>query len=95
MKLVRLNIIFFVLLTVLASSAFAVKKPRSAQKTCITSECHTDRADKEYVHGPVDLGDCNACHEAVSEKEHTFKPKHKGAALCSSSSCHLEQISKK
>ena len=95
MKLVRLNVIFFVLLTVLASSAFAVKKPTSAQKTCITSECHTDRADKEYVHGPVDLGDCNACHEAVSEKEHTFKPKHKGAALCSSSSCHLEQISKK
>jgi predicted CXXCH cytochrome family protein len=70
-----------------------VEKPTSLQKTCVTEECHTDYAKKAYVHGPVGLGDCKACHKPLKPEEHTWQFVRKGRDLCEY--CHLEQTTKK
>ena len=56
----------------LAACALAVEKPTSPPKTCVTEECHADYGEKAYVHGPVGLGDCKSCHEAVDPNAHTY-----------------------
>jgi predicted CXXCH cytochrome family protein len=70
-----------------------VEKPASPQKTCVTEECHADYSKKAYVHGPVGLGDCKACHEPLKPEEHTYQFIRKDGDLCEY--CHLEQTTKK
>ena len=82
-----------VLICVLISNGLAVEKPTSPQKTCVTEECHADYAKKAYVHGPVGLGDCKACHEPLKPEEHTYQFVRKDGDLCEY--CHLEQTTKK
>jgi len=65
---------------------------RAQNKTCVTEECHIDYGAKEYVHGPIVLGDCESCHKLVgvfSQEKHTYELARQGAELCSF--CHLEQ----
>jgi predicted CXXCH cytochrome family protein len=83
------------MVVVFSVAAYAVKKPTTSQKTCITSECHAEYASKPFVHGPVELGDCASCHAEVNASAHTYKIKYEGKDLCSSSSCHLEMGTKK
>ncbi len=78
------------LIIMLSSSAVAVEKPNTIQKTCITSECHADYSKKSYVHGPVGLGDCASCHESKDAESHTFEFARKGRDLCEY--CHLDQM---
>ena len=82
-----------VLLFVLVSFAGAVDKPTTAQKSCVTKECHISFGKKAVVHGPVGLGDCKSCHKPVDPAKHTFEPSRKGRDLCEF--CHLEQADKK
>jgi len=77
----------------LTAAAPAVDKPTSAQKTCVTTECHADYAKKPFVHGPVSLGDCKSCHEEVDAKAHTYKLTRQGRDLCEY--CHLDQTTRK
>lgn len=82
--------LFLVLALVgLVSLSNAADKPTSLQETCVTADCHVDYAEKAHVHGPVELGDCKACHESVEPAEHTYKLAHQGRDLCES--CHLDQ----
>jgi predicted CXXCH cytochrome family protein len=81
------------LICVLTSTGLAVEKPTTPQKTCVTEECHADYGKKAYVHGPVGLGDCTACHKPLNPEEHTFQFDRKGRNLCEY--CHLEQAAKK
>ena len=81
------------LICVLLSTGIAVEKPTTPQKTCVTEECHADYSKKAYVHGPVGLGDCTACHKPLVPEEHTFQFERKGRDLCEY--CHLEQAAKK
>ncbi len=77
-----------------ASSVYAQEKQE--KKTCVTVECHIEYGQKEYVHGPVGLGDCESCHELVGEytdEKHTYKLAREGENLCSF--CHLEQTLEK
>ena len=69
--------------------AGAVEKPAGPTKSCVTEECHNIYKKKKFVHGPVVLNDCKACHKPAVEAEHTFKLVYEGGKLCSS--CHLEQ----
>ena len=57
--------------------------------TCITSECHADLRESEFLHGPVNLGQCAPCHEPINNR-HVFQPM---PALMSEScyTCH-EQV---
>ena len=82
-----------VLIGVLACGAFAVEKPTSDQKTCVTEQCHADYSKKAYVYGPVSLGDCKSCHKPLDTKDHTWQFVRKGKDLCEY--CHLDQTSKK
>jgi len=81
------------LICVLISNGLAVEKPTSVEKTCVTEECHGEYAKKAYVHGPVGLGDCMACHKPLEPEEHTWQFEQKGGDLCEY--CHLEQTAKK
>lgn len=66
----------------------AVEKPTSLQDSCVTAECHTTYREKQFLHGPMELDDCRACHKPVDPAQHTFKLLHSVNDLCHS--CHLE-----
>ena len=83
----------FISIMFLVSCVSAVEKPTSNSQTCVSEECHNIYKTGKYVHGPVALDDCKACHKSVVESQHTFKLVHDGAKLCSS--CHLEQALEK
>ncbi len=77
---------------ILAAGAWAAEKPTSPPKTCVTEDCHADYAKKAYVHGPVSLGDCKSCHEAVDPNAHAYAVARTGRDLCEY--CHLDQAAK-
>ncbi len=81
------------LLGVLISDVLPAQKPTTQQQTCVTSECHAEYAKNTYMHAPVGLGDCKACHEPIADAEHTWQLARKGRDLCES--CHLDQASRK
>jgi len=81
------------ILCVIITQALGVEKPTSLQKTCVIEQCHADYGKKAYVHGPVALGDCKACHKPIDPNEHSFGFVRKGSDLCEY--CHLEQTTKK
>ena len=64
------------------SQGLSVEKPQTKQDTCITEECHTEHTAKPVVHDPVSEGSCEACHETVDVKEHTYKLIDQEPALC-------------
>ncbi len=80
-------------IVILAATGWAVEKPTTPPKTCVTEECHADYSKKQHVHGPVSLGDCKSCHEAVDPAVHTYKLARSGRDLCEY--CHLDQTTKK
>lgn len=49
--------------------------------TCVTSQCHSAMGKGKFVHGPVAVGECSACHEPLNGK-HKFKPVNDVAGLC-------------
>lgn len=81
------------LIFALVSNVTAAQKPTTPQTTCVTAECHTDYGQIEYVHGPVALGDCKACHKPLNPQEHTYQMAREGADLCQY--CHLDQTTKR
>lgn len=85
--------LFFILFFLLVLNVWAVEKPTSRSKSCVSEGCHNTYKAKKYVHGPVALDDCKTCHESVNEGLHTFKLVREGAELCSS--CHLDQALEK
>jgi predicted CXXCH cytochrome family protein len=51
--------------------------------------CHTDfREEKEYLHGPVDLGFCTSCHEPHMSRQDKLL-KEEGPSLCYL--CHMKE----
>jgi predicted CXXCH cytochrome family protein len=93
--MIRANSFSMCLLILLfvGSAAWCVEKPTELQKTCVTSDCHADYSRKEYVHGPVTLGDCKSCHKPLDPQKHTYEFVRKEKDLCEY--CHLEQTTKK
>ena len=77
----------------LSSCAFAaekpqVEKPQTEQDTCITEECHAEHIAKPIIHDPVSEGSCEACHETVDVKEHSYKLTGEEPGICMQ--CHDE-----
>jgi len=56
-------------------------KPLPADASCVTSECHADLVSAPYVHGPVSVGSCDACHDRDAGG-HTYPLKRKAEATC-------------
>ncbi|MDH4202815.1 MAG: cytochrome c3 family protein [Phycisphaerae bacterium] len=67
---------------------YAVEKPTTLEETCVTAECHTTYKEKAYLHGPMELNDCRACHKPDEPSQHTWKLLQSVTDLCQS--CHLE-----
>jgi len=54
-------------------------------KSCVSAECHGDIKGSEFLHGPVNLMQCEPCHVPIQGR-HEFTPVAKGQALCQT--CH-------
>lgn len=87
------NLMIFILFSSLVGFAVAVEKPTSLQESCATAECHTQYKEKAYLHGPMELDDCKACHKPEDPAQHTWKLLHSVNDLCQS--CHLETATMK
>ena len=60
--------------------------------SCVTNECHPGLNKTKFVHGPLNMGQCEPCHIKVADK-HEFKPVSVGKALCTT--CHQSEAAKK
>jgi predicted CXXCH cytochrome family protein len=79
-----------VVLLALASGVMAqeAQQPDYSQ-SCTSAGCHDEYAKRNYVHGPVAAGACEACHRPQgAQPEHRFTLMAKGGELCAF--CHLE-----
>ncbi|MCM2356834.1 MAG: cytochrome C [Geobacteraceae bacterium] len=64
---------------------FAQENGAAKQKeSCITEKCHTGMGKEKFVHGPVAVGECTACHRQI--KKHKFEPITDIGKLCDE--CH-------
>ena len=86
------HIALLLILIGLDSYAIGVEKPQTEQESCITKECHSEYSSKKTIHDPVNEGNCEACHEVVDVKEHTFKLSGEEPELCQQ--CHDEPSKK-
>jgi predicted CXXCH cytochrome family protein len=75
-------------LLALSSSALAVDRPITEiePKNCVTAECHVEVKASKFVHGPVSVNACDACHELTDAAKHTFTATRDKAELCTY--CH-------
>lgn len=53
--------------------------------SCVTAECHGDVKEHEFLHGPVNMTQCEPCHISIDNR-HEFRPAAEGTALCQT--CH-------
>ena len=80
-------------LFVLVGSSFGERKKPTTIQACGQADCHDSFEAKEYLHGPVALGECTVCHKPDDIAKHTFKFARAGNDLCLN--CHLEQTAGK
>ncbi|MBE0535564.1 MAG: cytochrome C [Phycisphaerae bacterium] len=73
----------------LAVGAWAQRTKPTTIQSCNQTDCHDQFEMKEYLHGPIALGECTGCHKPDNPAEHTFKFAREGNDLCVN--CHLEQ----
>lgn len=49
---------------------------------CVTDTCHVDVKNMSFVHGPVNVDACDACHELINAEEHTYRLAREQQELC-------------
>lgn len=54
--------------------------------SCLSDGCHADIGQLPQVHGPVAIGACEVCHQAVAGEEHSFDLAREESELCTF--CH-------
>jgi predicted CXXCH cytochrome family protein len=59
----------------------ATEAPIQLGPSCVTSDCHGDMAPGPGVHGPLNVGNCQICHEVI-DNQHLFQNARQGQALC-------------
>jgi len=80
-------------LCVVAATAWGERKKPTTMQACNKPDCHDQFEMKEYLHGPIALGECTVCHKPDDVAKHTFKFAREGNDLCAN--CHLEQTAGK
>lgn len=50
--------------------------------TCVTSGCHEDVPQGNFVHGPTAVGVCDACHKPARPGKHDFEPPDGTPSAC-------------
>lgn len=68
-----------------------VQKPTESipRGGCVTTDCHPGIKNTPYVHGPVAVDACDACHVEVDPQQHTYEHRFIGKQLCQF--CHKFQ----
>jgi predicted CXXCH cytochrome family protein len=61
-------------------------KPTAVTELCANDACHTNLITRKVMHGPAAQRKCQACHEPVEPRDHTFRLASPIAQLCSD--CH-------
>jgi len=61
-----------------------VEKPTESipRGGCVTGECHSDVKAMPFIHGPVGVDACDACHKETDPSRHAFEMQRTGADLC-------------
>jgi len=49
--------------------------------SCVTAECHADINQGQFLHGPVNMGQCQPCHVPVNN-QHVFEKPAGGEPVC-------------
>ncbi|MBX3727602.1 MAG: cytochrome C [Candidatus Sumerlaeia bacterium] len=81
----------FSLLLAITLLALALQGPARANTqitlgaSCVTGECHGDVTAHQFLHGPVNLKQCQPCHEPIGGR-HEFAPLTDSRSLCIT--CH-------
>ena len=78
---------------VLAVSVYGQRQKPTTMGQCNQADCHDSFETKEYLHGPIALGECTGCHKPKEVEQHTFTFAREGNDLCLN--CHLEQTAGK
>jgi predicted CXXCH cytochrome family protein len=55
-------------------------------RSCSTADCHAAIRSGNFVHGPVNVQQCNACHEQPDPTKHVFAKIENASASCAA--CH-------
>jgi predicted CXXCH cytochrome family protein len=63
-----------------------------ARGGCVTTDCHPDVKATPFVHGPVSVDACDACHQEADVSAHTFQAPREGKAMCDF--CHRLDLDK-
>jgi predicted CXXCH cytochrome family protein len=53
--------------------------------SCVTADCHGDLPEASFLHGPLNLNQCEPCHISI-ENRHEFRASEVGPGLCKT--CH-------
>jgi predicted CXXCH cytochrome family protein len=72
-------------------SSYQMFAATSPSPSCVTATCHAKIGKEKFVHGPVAVNDCLACHKETGK--HKFAPIKNVAALCYA--CHDKMDAKK
>lgn len=77
------SILVAVVMTASIAGAQQVQAPATLPpgSSCITGECHTDVTKDRFLHGPVNLRQCEPCHVQVGNR-HEFQVPPQGRDLC-------------
>ncbi len=59
---------------------------RAQDSSCTTSDCHGDKLEGQWIHGPVGVGACTVCHNPVDGEDHEFRFAAEKQDLCFA--CH-------
>lgn len=54
--------------------------------SCLSAGCHAGLGRTPWVHGPVTVGACGQCHEAIEDEDHDFRLTRSEGELCTF--CH-------
>ncbi len=49
---------------------------------CVTSECHSGIKDRSFLHGPLYVNACDACHTLTDAEQHTYVDARPREATC-------------
>lgn len=66
----------------------AVARPTTSIERggCVTTECHPGIKAQPFAHGPVSVDACDACHQELDPRQHTFTLPRTGPEMCAF--CH-------
>jgi predicted CXXCH cytochrome family protein len=80
------NIVIITLFLSVNMTIIDAQPKKEDKQSCVSSKCHATMGKQKFVHGPVAVTECSACHQLVKNEKHKFQKIDSTASLCSA--CH-------